>query len=339
MSCCLIVPQNRSSAAETAIRVRGIQTAAGRLDFPESTLYTQFCHQEVRKMSKFFRKLFGISHRPRVGLALSGGGARGLAHIGVLKVLEREGIPIGYLAGTSAGGLVAALYAAGLSAVEIAEEGLRLSSLRHLISLLDYCLPRRGLLSGDKMEEYLGQWLGDLTFDQLQLPLSLVTVDLNEGRKVVLREGPVLEAVRATIAVPGLLAPVVRNGQLLVDGGLLDNLPVDVVRQMGANVVIGVDISTDRAAMAAFGQTLQRHRFVPSGIVETMEILWRSLGILTWEVNRQVLEQAPPDLLIRPDIPEGITVLTGITRAAETIAAGERAAEQALPRLQQILQK
>jgi len=287
-------------------------------------------------MWEFFKRLRKRPSR-KVGLALSGGGARGLAHIGVIKVLERENVPIDLLAGTSMGGIVAALYATGLSAREMEQVAQRISSPRQLLTLVDRTLPRRGLLQGRKVVEYLAQWMGELTFDQLKIPLALVAADLNGCQKVVLQEGSVLDAVRATIALPGLLAPLERDGQLLVDGGLMDNLPVDIVRQMGADVVIAVDIATDQTAVILFAEELHRHPLVPSGLVDTLEVLWRSVDYLTREVNRRVLEEYPPDLLIHPMIPAGVTAITGFTRADETIAAGETAAIDALPKIRALL--
>ncbi len=274
---------------------------------------------------------------PQVGLALSGGGVRGLAHIGVLKVLEREGVPIHFLAGTSMGGFIAAAYAAGFSPADLEAEALRFSNPRHLIGFLERSIPRRGLVSKDKLEEYLRQQLGDVTFDRLRLPLALVAVDLNSGGKVVLREGPLVEAVRATTALPGVFPPVERDGQLLVDGGLLDNLPADVVREMGADVVIAVDVSTDERAVAFFAEMLQRRRFVPESLVELMEILWRSVMVMQQEANRRSLEAANPDVLIRPPIPAGVMVLSGFGRAAEVIHAGEVAAQEALSQIRRLL--
>ena len=274
---------------------------------------------------------------PQVGLALSGGGVRGLAHIGVLKVLEREGVPIHFLAGTSMGGFIAAAYAAGFSPADLEAEALRFSNPRHLIGFLERSIPRRGLVAKDKLEEYLRQQLGDVTFDRLRLPLALVAVDLNSGGKVVLREGPLVEAVRATTALPGVFPPVERDGQLLVDGGLLDNLPADVVREMGADVVIAVDVSTDERAVAFFAEMLQRRRFVPESLVELMEILWRSVMVMQQEANRRSLEAANPDVLIRPPIPAGVMVLSGFGRAAEVIHAGEVAAQEALSQIRRLL--
>jgi len=255
-------------------------------------------------MWEFLKTLWRRPPRTRkVGLALSGGGARGMAHIGVLKVLEREHIPVDLVAGTSMGGVIAALYAAGMPARQIEEEAQRMSNPRQLIALVDRTLPRRGLLQGQRIMDYLAHWLKGLTFDQLRVPLGLVAVDLNGQQKVVFQEGPVLDAVRATIALPGLFAPLERDGQLLVDGGLMDNLPVDVVRQMGADVVIAVDIATDQQAVTCFIEELRHRRFIPDGLVDLVDVLWRSLGLLTDEINRRVQEEAPPDLLIRGGAP------------------------------------
>jgi len=270
----------------------------------------------------------------RIGLALSGGGARGLAHIGVLKALERAKIPIHLLAGTSIGGFIGAAYAAGLSPAELEAEALRLSNPRQLLPLLD----RARLLQGNKITDYLAQRLGRPTFDQLRLPLALVAGDLNTGQKVILQEGSVLDAVRATIALPGILTPVEQGDQLLVDGGLLDNLPADVARQMGAELVIAVDVSTDEKGVTFFAREFHQRRFMPDGLVELINVLWRSMMVMMREANRRSLEDGRPDLVIRPAIPDGVTVITGLTRASEIIAAGEQAAEKSLPDLRLLME-
>ncbi|MGC9522477.1 MAG: patatin-like phospholipase family protein [Anaerolineae bacterium] len=277
------------------------------------------------------------SRTGKTGVALSGGGARGLAHIGVLKVLEQAGGPVDFLAGTSMGGLIAAAYAAGLSPEFMEHEALRMASLRRLLALADPTMLQGGLFEGQKVREYLSDHLGDCTFDQLRLPLTLVSVDLNSGETVYLNQGRVADAVRATIALPGLFTPVERGGQLLVDGGLLNNLPTDVVRQMGADVVIAVDMASDKEATHSLSELLRRRRYIPNGLVETMEVLYRSLAVMMAESNRRRLEEAHPELIIRPAIPPEVTALTGFTRAAEIITAGEQAAPEALPRLLALL--
>ena len=181
-----------------------------------------------------------IAHnrRPTVGLVLSGGGARGLAHIGVLRILEREGIPVDYLAGTSMGGVIAAGYAAGMSSYDLERESLAITQKRHLLRLADPGLPDGGLIRGERVLTFFKQEFGEKTFSELNLPLAVVAVDLVSCQEVVLREGPVALALRATSSLPGVFKPVEMNGYRLVDGGVLNNLPVDVVSQMGAEVII-----------------------------------------------------------------------------------------------------
>jgi len=266
------------------------------------------------------------NRQTRVGLALSGGGARGLAHIGVLKVLAREGIPVDLLAGTSMGGVIAAAYAAGMSPAEIESEALATTRWRNLAGLVDRSLPRRGMFSGNRLLAYFERHLGGRTFADLLTPLALVAVDLNTGQEVILQEGPVALAVRATVALPGLLAPVEVDGRRLADGGLLNNLPVDVVRQMGADIVIAVDVS------ARHGEVWRSHsRWAPDAIVETVQVLGESLSVMACAINEQKLRQARPEVLIRPAVPAGINAVAGYQRAKEVIGAGERAAETALP--------
>jgi len=275
---------------------------------------------------------------PRVGLALSGGGARGLAHIGVLKVLEREGVPIDMLAGTSMGGIVAGAYAAGLTPSFLEQEALRMTSPRQLLSLADPTLPRRGLFEGQKVVSYLSSHLGNCTFETLKRPLRVIAVDLVASKPVILDQGSVTDAVRATIALPGLFKPVEQDGQLLVDGGLLDNVPADVARQMGADVVIAVDVIGSSSTFSAVIHVLQQRRYVPKGLASTFEVMLRSLDVMMKEINRQRLAEAAPEVIIRPDVPPDVSVLLGFTRAAETIGSGERAAEEALPDIKRALE-
>ena len=188
---------------------------------------------------------YEYTSKPRVGLALSGGGPRGLAHVGVLRVLEREGIPLDILAGTSMGGIIAAGYAAGLSPEDLEKEALATARIRRLLRLIDPGLPEAGLMRGQRLQAYFEEILGPLTFADLKISLALVAVDLNAQREVILNEGPLSLALRATISVPGLFTPVEIDGQRLVDGGVLDNLPIDAAQHLGADVVIAVDVESD----------------------------------------------------------------------------------------------
>jgi len=267
--------------------------------------------------------------RLRLGLALSGGGARGLAHIGVLKVLEREGIAVDCLAGTSMGGVIAAAYAAGMSPGELEKEALAATRLRHLVSLADPGLPEGGLLRGERLRAYFERHLGQWTFSDLRLPLTLVAVDLNTGQEVLLRQGSVAQALRATVAIPGLLAPVELDGQRLVDGGVLNNLPVDAVRQMGAEAIVAVDVTPEVGH--ATGYWLGNLRWVPDGFQETLAALSDTVAAMMGTMAQQKVRAAQPDILIRPRLPAGVGVLAGYGRARELIAAGEFAGEEALP--------
>jgi len=285
-------------------------------------------------MSNEMLKLY---RRPKVGLALSGGGARGLAHIGVLKVLEREGVPIDYLAGTSMGGVIAAGYAAGLSPQYLEQEALRMSRYSQLARLFDLCLPGAGLVEGKRVREYLAQHLGERTFADLKIPLALVAVDLISGDEVVLREGSVVDAVRATISLPGVFAPVRLDNRMLVDGGILNNLPADVVRRMGAEVVIAADVSIPLEALPEVPD--DEGRPLPlTQVPLTVLTLRRSLGVMMAHMQAQRLARARPEVLIQPNLDRAVTLLGGFNRAAEVIAAGERAAEAVLPRVRQLLQ-
>ena len=271
----------------------------------------------------------------KVGLALSGGGARGLAHIGVLSVLEEAGIAVDCLAGTSMGGVIAAAYAAGMTPAQLHEEALRMSNPRHLLPLLDLSLARRGLLKGDKVHEYVARFLGERTFADLRLPVTLVAVDLNAACEVHLTQGRVADAVRATIAVPGIFQPVMREGQLLVDGGVLNNLPADVVREMGAQTVIAVDVLTGGAGQTA--SACQNGGTLPGGLSNTVNLCFRSLMVMMVEIQRHRMQDARPQVFLEPDIPVEIGALTGFTRAAEIVAAGEQAAREALPEIEALL--
>ncbi len=174
----------------------------------------------------------------RLGLALGGGGARGLAHVGVLRVLEREGIAVHCIAGTSVGSLVGAAYAAGLDADALLEMALHI----HWKDIARPVWPRQGFISFAHLEAYLARLLGDPTFDDLKRPYAAVAADLRSGEQVVLRQGRGAPAVRASCSVPGIVVPAEIEGRLLVDGGIVNNLPISIARDLGAEVVVAVGL-------------------------------------------------------------------------------------------------
>jgi NTE family protein len=174
----------------------------------------------------------------RVGLALGGGVIRGLAHAGVVSVLEKEGIPIHCVAGTSAGAIIGALYAAGLSAQAIREIALGIKWW-HIARPV---LPVRGLISFAPLERWLARIIGDIDISELRLPFAAVATDLERGEPYVFRNGRLAQAVRASCSVPGLVVPVTLDGHTLCDGGVSNNVPVDVARALGADFVIAVNL-------------------------------------------------------------------------------------------------
>ncbi len=270
------------------------------------------------------------SSRPLVGLALGGGGARGIAHIGILKVLERENVPIDFLAGTSIGGIIAAPFAAGLSAHQIEKEALQLGSINNLVKLVDWLPKRNGIVQGQAVYRYLGEiWGENLNFDDLKRELALVAVDLHSGKQIVLRSGPVSEAVRATMAIPGVIAPMKKGDAKLVDGGILNNVPADVAREMGADVVIAVDVAAARLITDP-DSGLNAEDVIRSALVPDFALdMWRAQAVMMQEIVRLRLGANPPDLLIKPAIPPDVNTFS-LGRMAELVRIGEEAAEAVL---------
>jgi len=278
-----------------------------------------------------------LNHKPKLGLALSGGGARGLAHIGVLRALEEAGLQPDYLTGTSMGGVIAAGYAAGLSPADMEQIALEFGTVRKLWGLADPTLPRRGLFQGERLLAFFEQILRGRTFTDLRIPLTLVAVDLNSGKEIHLREGSVAEAVRATVSVPGLLAPVEHNGQRLVDGGLLNNMPVDVARQMGADVTLAVDVYSSNGG-ASFWQEVGQRRFISGTVGELIAVLGDSLDLVIRQNSESRWRQDPPDFWLRPVIPVDVTVVTGYHRATDLILLGDETTQPILSDLRVALQ-
>jgi NTE family protein len=200
----------------------------------------------------------------KIGYALGGGAARGLAHIGVLKVLEEHGIFPDVIAGTSIGALIGALYAGGLKAADIEQVALQVDWKR-VVFLADITTPLSGLIQGKRVISLLKSIMGgDSDFSHLKCPFACVTTDIRSGQQVVLRRGSLVEAVRASISIPGIFTPARIGGRYLVDGGLVNEVPVSVCREMGANYVIGVNVLPDPAKMIQRVEKEQAKNVPPS---------------------------------------------------------------------------
>lgn len=257
-----------------------------------------------------------------VGLALGGGAARGLAHIGVLEVLEEEGIPIHMIVGCSAGSVVGALFAAGISARRL--HGLVRHLNWHQVSALplpnlsSLQLPFKGfplgLLDLDRMVDWLAGILGaGMTFAQLDLPFAAVATDIVTGEVVIMNDGEIAPAVRASCAVPGVFTPYRRNGRLLVDGGVIANLPIQITRMMGAEYVIGVDL------LPAPGKTHKE----PENIIDV------SLTSLYALIRASQSYGTPADCTIEPAIQD--FSLLDLDAAEGLIVEGRAAAQAMIP--------
>ena len=286
---------------------------------------------------------------PRIGLVLSGGGARGLAHVGVLKVLEREHIPIDVIAGTSMGAIIGGLYASGMSADELERELLRvrwdslfasrverreLSQRRkeedfEISPVIELGLhdgefrTPQGAVSSRGLESLLRRYTlpvrGVLRFDALPIPFRAVATDMETGKPVILSEGDLALALRSSMSVPGVFSPTEIEGRVLGDGGLVDNVPVDVARAMGADVLIVVNIGTPLAPRETLSTAL--------GLTQQM------INILTEQnVQRSLAQLRPPDVLVSPEL--GKLTAADFDSAGAFILLGQDGAERVVPQLQ-----
>jgi NTE family protein len=251
---------------------------------------------------------------PRIGLALGGGAARGFAHIGVIQVLEESGIRPDLVVGTSAGSLVAALYAAGRTGDELARVALAMDES----AITDWSFPGRGLIRGEALARYVREQTGGRGIEQLPLPLGIVATDLDSGQAILFQRGDVGVAVRASSAVPAVFQPVRIGKREYVDGGLVSPVPVRFARQMGAELVIAVDISSP-----------------PDGndTSDPFQMLLQTFAIMGKSINTLELKDA--DIVIRPR-------LLGVSSAdfsarKRAIESGRAAALAGLPGLRQRL--
>jgi len=254
--------------------------------------------------------------RPKIGIALSGGSTHGAAHIGVLRVLEREGIRPDFITGTSAGALVGCAYAAGISLNDISVIFKSMSwpqllrpTIMHALSLFDT----------SPMEKFLRENIGDGEFSDLDIPFAAIACDIITAEKVVLNKGYLAQAVRASASIPGLFNPVEVDGRLLVDGGIVDNLPVGEVRRMGADYVIAVDLSKREGP--------NKRPENPVEVILDMFDIMQSRAALP--------DPSECDCYITPQVRQFSK--WDFSKADDVIKEGEIAAEKALPRLREDL--
>jgi len=281
----------------------------------------------------------------RVGIALGAGSAAAMAQIGAVEVLTEAGIPLHCVAGTSAGAMVGAAVASGrLAEFRTAMEGL---SRRRVLRLLDVAWPRAGLLHGLRALEFVRPYLGEVIGD-LEIPYAAVATDLRSGNEVVLTQGGVFDAVRASIAIPGIFTPWRSEGRILVDGGLVNPLPVSAARALGAEFVIAVNVLPLRDANKPPQRVHDHLEQVHATAADTpaeeetiddklglIEIVWHASRILAAQIASARLRDDPADLLIQIPVPD--VGVFEYHRTAELVEVGRRSAEQALPDLRNAL--
>ena len=307
--------------------------------------------------------------KPRLGLALGSGAARGLAHIGVLKVLEEANIPIDIITGTSMGAFIGAMYAAGVPVVQMEQVALEID-WRSMARLLNPVIPTSGLTDGKKLVAFMAELLPAREFKDLRHPLAVTATDINTGEAIIIKKGDLLEALRASLAFPGIFPPVRFGQRFLVDGGLCKPLPTDVARHLGAENVIGVctipavikktpetflpsihghsrtvkrwrDFFSanriEQAFRSVLGREIEESEDIPENLraPNIFRVCAQSVAIMENVINELHLSQNPHDLILRPSL-DGITLLE-FHRAEEIIAAGEASARAELAKIKYLL--
>ena len=266
----------------------------------------------------------------KIALALGGGAGLGWAHIGVMRALEEARIGIGALAGTSIGGVVAIAFASGRLAT-LEELAHSVSKMRQVIRYLGPNWKPGSVLSGKGIARHIEQHLGDLTFEQLSIPTVVVASDLVSGKPVFLGAGSVGDAIHATIALPGIFQPVVREGQILIDGGATMPVPVRAARQLGPGLPL--------LAVNLQGDYVQRSRAVglktgDNPRLTTLSVFRSGMGLMLSQLARLSLDLDPPDLELA--LPVGHIDTTNFTRAEELIGIGHRATVEAIPDIRRL---
>jgi NTE family protein len=304
----------------------------------------------------------------KLGIALGSGSARGWSHIGVIRSLQEAEIPVDVVCGASIGALVAGSLAAGF--LDPLDRWARRLKWSHMIGFMDVMIPRSGLVEGEKISGYLREILSDPMIENLPVPFAAVATDLKTGKEVWLREGSLIDAVRASMALPGIFTPCGRNGQWLVDGGLVNPVPVSLCRAMGADIVVAVNLNSDimgkprlrrmadppgngrngvspraQGRWAAFlNQTAQQGNLTlfrqlfqeqPERGPTLFDVMATSVKIMQDAITRQRLLDDPPEILVRPKLAD--IGLMEFNRAEETIEEGKRAMDLMIPMLRDLM--
>ena len=289
-----------------------------------------------------------MARRPKIGFVLGAGSARGWAHIGVLRALTEEGIKPDFIAGSSVGALVGAAFAAGR--LDQLEAWARALDWKRILRLADFGL-RGGLIRGRRMREVFSEQFVERNFSDLSVPFAAVATDLHSGQEIWLREGKVSDAIGASIAVPGLFQPVLYEDRFLVDGSVVNPIPVSLCRAMGADIVVAVDLGSDLVGRYVRDDDRAPTQTTPQGFIgrfilgyarandgkaepqiagpSLLETLMGSINIMQLRIARSRLAGEPPDVLLTPRL--GHLGLLDYHHAAVAIAEGREAVARMLP--------
>jgi len=308
--------------------------------------------------------------KKKVGIALGSGSARGWSHIGVIRSLQEARIPIDVACGSSIGALVAGSLAAGF--LDPLDRWARRLTWSYLLGFMDVMIPRSGLIEGERITNYFRQNLSDSNIEDLAIPFVAVATDLKTGKEVYLREGSLMDAIRASISLPGVFTPYRYNGYWLVDGGLVNPVPVSLCRSMGADIVVAVNLNSDimgkprlrrladpppgarngdnpqaKGRWNAFLNHLAQQRNIPLFThlfqeqpgkgPSIFDVMATSVYIMQDRITRQQLTVDPPEILVKPKLAD--IGLLEFNRAEEAIAEGKRAMDRLLPKLRDLIEK
>ncbi len=257
-----------------------------------------------------------------IGLALGGGGARGCAHIGVIKALEEAGIKIDYIAGTSIGALVGGVYASGK--LNTLEEFALNMDVKSVLFNLDPAISNQGFLKGNKVKKLLSEKFAAELIENTHIPFTAVAVELESGDELHLQKGNLVEAIRASISIPGIFVPVKVEDKYLVDGGLTNPMPVSVVRDMGADIVIAVDLNNCI-------RNIPDKRSKPNMI----DVLGNTITVMQKKITEANVQSCPPDILIQPSLAN--IHLFDFHLAKPMIEAGYESTKAALPQILKLI--
>ena len=285
----------------------------------------------------------------KIGIAMGGGGAKGAAHIGVLKVFEKYNISIDSIVGSSAGAIIGASYALGLTADQIFQQSVKFSKIK-LFRLGNVHLFNESLIKSKDIKNAIHDLVGEHTFDDLKIPFQAVAVDLESGKEVLLRSGKLWEVLRASSAIPGIFSPYFLNEKYLVDGGLLNSVPVNHLReQKDLDIIIGIQLGGLTSKQYISGIVWERYyrknlknilgyfKILKINSTLMFHILLRSIDILRDEVQNYRYQMARPDIIIVPEI--GHISFLEMEHYQEAMKEGEKAAEKIMPQLLKLIKQ